>query len=196
MPARNNRRSLFITGFIALAVSLVTLAWRLGYGTDVHPEELIAMNDLEVDSVQHVVTKADRRNNEWVELVFAGDKRKFYIEGHEYKCVDLAALLTEIKPGDIVSIRTNGKAPGKRAVTIHSLEKDQESYWTLECRNRKARETNTTSMVVAFTVCITCLFFASKREKPVLFGRTMEPALVIIGAAIIALLVAIFVISR
>jgi hypothetical protein len=165
--------------------------------SDINPADLTQIDSLIISEKPTFKETRGKNASHWIEFKCVGYPKRFEIGRLDYACVNDNEILSELKIGDIISVKlVNTDIQNIRTETftsksndIHSLVCKNKEYVSIDCRNKGAKNDNKFVYYMCFIMVPFTLVFSLFKNKPKIFGASFDPTLVICVIAILVMLI-------
>lgn len=148
----------------------------------IRPTQLEVYDNLITSQVPKFKETKGKRGRRWIEFKCVDNWSTFEIEGFDYRCVNRAEILNEIKAGDTISIailkEDTGDFDSETSCKIHSLIKNDKEYLDLQCRNKADNKDGKMGFLLLFAISIMTAIVYSFSKKPKFFNE-VSPEIII-----------------
>jgi hypothetical protein len=189
-------------GYFLAAISFFLLGTYLYFNvqhsnTDINPSDLTQIDSLTI-SVKPTFQKTRGKNaSQWIEFNCVGYSKRFEISGFDYACVNNNEILSELKIGDVISVKLlntdiediRTKTFTSKSNDIHSLVYKNKEYLSLDCRNTAEKKDYKFVYYLSFIMGPFTLAVALFKNNPKIFGTSIDPSLALCVIAILVMVI-------
>lgn len=189
-------------GFFVATVALFLLGIYFYFNvqrsdSDINPVDLTQIDSLIISEKPTFQETRGKNARQWIEFKCVGYPKRFEIESFDYACVNDNEMLSELKTGDVISVKLlnsdiqdiKTETFSSKSNDIHSLVYKKKEYISLDCRNKAAKNDNKFAYYMCFIMVPFTLVVSLFKNKPKIFGATFDPTLVICVIAILVMLI-------
>jgi hypothetical protein len=189
-------------GFVLATIVLFLLGTYFYFNvqrsdSNINPEDLVQIDSLIISEKPTFQETRGKNARQWIEFKCIGYPKRFEIGSFDYACVNDNEILSELKVGDIISVKLlNSDIQDIRTETfssksndIHSLVHKNKEFLSIDCRNKAAKNDNKFAYYMCFIMVPFTLVVSLFKNKPKIFGTSIDPTLVICLIAILVMLI-------